>query len=497
MPTKTLPENPSLENLKKQAKELKQAVQTGETVSIASIRKFHPRGEAARNGFQLADAQLVIAREYGFPSWAKLKEYVELVKRFEWSPPNEVADSPEERLIRLSCLAYDAKWRRTDAEKARELLRVHPEITNRSIWAASAVGDLESVRRFLAGDNSLVNRKGGPFRWEPLLYACYSRVQVPGYSTLEVARTLLAAGANPNAGFLWQGLIPPFTALTGAFGNGEAGEHEPAHEQWRELARTLLEAGADPNDEQALYNRHFQPDDEHFRILFEFGLGRETNGPWFRRLGERLKSPARMLSEELWSAARKNYFERVKLLVEHGVDVNTPGVRDGRTSYEAAMRAGNSEIAQFLAKHGARTTKLSEEEEFAAACISGDHDKAKGIIARSPGIIERIGLHRRIEMLHRAVEGRRLEGVRLMAELGFEVSGQTKHDNVGMFLETTPLHNAAWMGDLEMVKLLIELGADTTIRDRNYNATPLGWAEYNNKQNVVEYLKSVGTRTNE
>ncbi|HEX6880986.1 MAG TPA: ankyrin repeat domain-containing protein, partial [Terriglobales bacterium] len=133
---------------------------------------------------------------------------------------------------------------------------------------------------------------------------------------------------------------------------------------------------------------------------------------------------------------------------------------------------------------------------FAAACISGDREKAKGILARIPGIVEKMGLHRRIEMLHRAVEGRRLEGIRLMAELGFEVSGQTKHDNVGMLLETTPLHNAAWMGDLEMVKLLIELGADATIRDQNYNATPLGWAEYNNKQNVVEYLNSLDVRKN-
>jgi ankyrin repeat protein len=95
-------------------------------------------------------------------------------------------------------------------------------------------------------------------------------------------------------------------------------------------------------------------------------------------------------------------------------------------------------------------------------------------------------------LLHRAVEGRRLDGIRLMAELGFEVSGKTKHDNVGMLLETTPLHNAAWMGDLEMVKLLIELGADKNARDQNYNGTPLGWARYNNQQIVADYLVSIG-----
>jgi ankyrin repeat protein len=42
------------------------------------------------------------------------------------------------------------------------------------------------------------------------------------------------------------------------------------------------------------------------------------------------------------------------------------------------------------------------------------------------------------------------------------------------------------------VKLLIELGADVYVRDPNYNATPLGWAQYNNKQEVADYLLSIG-----
>ena len=41
----------------------------------------------------------------------------------------------------------------------------------------------------------------------------------------------------------------------------------------------------------------------------------------------------------------------------------------------------------------------------------------------------------------------------------------------------TPLHSAAWNGDLAMVRLLVEAGADRNARDRQYDATPLGWAE--------------------
>jgi hypothetical protein len=41
----------------------------------------------------------------------------------------------------------------------------------------------------------------------------------------------------------------------------------------------------------------------------------------------------------------------------------------------------------------------------------------------------------------------------------------------------TALHSAAWNGDLRMVQLLLDAGADPAARDEQYDATPLGWAE--------------------
>jgi len=87
------------------------------------------------------------------------------------------------------------------------------------------------------------------------------------------------------------GNVPPFTALTGAFGEGEDGNNMPPHQHRDALARLLLEAGADPNDGQTLYNKHFNPNDEHLRLLFEHGLGQDKRGPWYARLGDRLHSP--------------------------------------------------------------------------------------------------------------------------------------------------------------------------------------------------------------
>ncbi len=39
------------------------------------------------------------------------------------------------------------------------------------------------------------------------------------------------------------------------------------------------------------------------------------------------------------------------------------------------------------------------------------------------------------------------------------------------------LHSAAWNGDVRMVELLVNHGADVHARDAEYNASPLGWAE--------------------
>ena len=73
-PSRRLPEQPSLEQLRKQAKELLQAFQSGEPGAIAEVNRFERTRERS---FALNDAQRVIARAYGFASWPKLKAFVD------------------------------------------------------------------------------------------------------------------------------------------------------------------------------------------------------------------------------------------------------------------------------------------------------------------------------------------------------------------------------------------------------------------------------------
>src|SRR5438477_1677316 len=125
------------------------------------------------------------------------------------------------RFLRLACLSYGGDDRRYHAE-ARALLAAHDDIATANVFTMAAAGEADAAAAVLAQDPGAALREGGPHRWPPLLYAAYSRAEptTEGRSTLAVARLLLNAGADPNAGTLWGGRYP-FTALTGALGGGE------------------------------------------------------------------------------------------------------------------------------------------------------------------------------------------------------------------------------------------------------------------------------------
>ena len=494
MPVRRLPHNPSVDHLKQQAKTLQRQVRAEEPEALALVAELSPRADSPPPTFRLADAQLVIARQYGFPSWPRLRAHLALVSRYSRSPhlqpiggPLANRDALADELLRLACLTYGAD-NATRPARARELLAANPEVATANVYTMAAVGEADALAALLAREAELANRQGGPYRWEPLLYLAYARVEddPPARSTLEAARLLLASGADPNAGFLWEGLPSPFTALTGAFGDGEDGVNQPPHQHSLALARLLLEAGADPNDYQTLYNRHFRPNDDHLALLLAYGLGRGEGGPWHIRLGSELASPAVMIQDQLVWAARMNYVDRVRLLLQHGVDVDGRGTRhpvvQGRTAHEVATLNGHEEVAALLRAAGASMASLDTVETFLAACLRADRAEVERLVTADPGLVAQ-AVEREPHVIIRAAETGRVEAVRLLAGLGFDANALHR---------VTALHQAAWAGDLEMVRLFLELGADPTVLDPAYNAPPLGWARHNRQEHVVTYLESLG-----
>jgi ankyrin repeat protein len=484
------PRWPNSNQFRHQAKDLLKAYRAGDDDAVAQVERHERAPDPA--AFALHDAQRVLARSYGFPSWQKLKSYVELIDNYRQPEPR--SDDDANKFLRLACITYFDGDHPSRRVRARQLLAEKPHIAVANIYTAAAVGDFAGVADFLK-KGADVHAKGGPFDWEPLLYAAYSRLDsdAEGHSTLEAARLLVEHGADPNAGFLWDwGIQVPclLTALTGVLGLGEddtnRGEGpliQPPHQYWYEFARLLLEAGADPNDNQGLYNRMQYPDDEHLKLLLEYGLGKGQGGPWFTRFFRRWplvkehagylpRTPSDILSYQLRWAIGADAFDRVKLLVEHGADVKSISI----SQYDC-----NHQIADYLVAKGAKliARTLTPAEEFAAVCNRADADRARELVASNPSLLDDPG------PLTSAAEDGRVDSLRLLAGLGFDVNGKTgwpwPHD-------TSPLWWAAHAGRLEAVKLLVELGADVHARDPNYDATPLASANYKGQRNVIEYL---------
>ncbi|MEP5762249.1 MAG: ankyrin repeat domain-containing protein [Litoreibacter sp.] len=467
-----LPLHPSLENLKKQAKRLAKSAHANVPEAIAQVGPYF--GDPSK--ITLQQAQLVIARDYGFSSWTKLKRHID-----SGAGDEQTTEQRATQFLDLACMHYGPDISRGPAEfeQAAALLAAHPEIAQHSLHSASAAGDIQAVRNVLAKNPGCVDEKGGPFQWTPLMYAAYARL--PGVSTFLVGKILLEAGADPNAHYMSFGKYR-FAVLTGVFGDGEGGVvRQPPHLDMVPFARTLLDAGAIPNDSQGAYNRCFSPDNTHLELMLEYGLKDSDPSDWWLTEPDHGPKDHRTMHFQLIIALQWGFEDRARLLIEHGVDINSPDnnyyptYTVGYTPYQAALMRGMPNIAALIAAKGGNTEPLGEPEQFQAACMRGDLDAARELapqyMGRDPA--------KDHELLCRASGNGNLEAVKTMIALGFELTSSEAH---------TPLHMAAYKGHMDVIRLLIDAGVDTKLRDPEYNTPPFIHAMHNFQDKAVALL---------
>ncbi len=263
-----------------------------------------------------------------------------------------------DELLDLACLTYSERDVAERYQQAQRRLEQDPSQSSASIFTAAAVGDVLAADTLLREDPTLVSKRGGPHHMEPLLYLCYARLHSPepAHNPLEVAKLLLASGADPNAYFSHPyGSV--FTALTGALGEGERGPgNQPPHRQSEKLARLLLDEGASPNDGQALYNRMFRhgPGNCCIELLLSYGLEASDQVNWSS--GD--ESGIGTLDFLLEHAAKQGFADRVALLLENGADPNFAGFyKPRKTPYAHALEQEYEHIAAMLKEAGARPTE--------------------------------------------------------------------------------------------------------------------------------------------
>lgn len=473
--TQSLPSRPSLEHLKNQAKGLLRAVQVGEPAALArwtrdatdqqsSANELESHVTESKREYKLADAQRLIAREYGFNSWAQLKQHV------EWMELDRQSEVERFNLLTRYCLEGEL-------DKAERLLERFPQITSYNLVAASLVGDLEMVQGMIARDPSLVTKNVGKLNAQPIVYACSTRFARPSSprepQVRAVVQELLQCGADANA--YW--LNPDFgycrlPALYGACGvNGNVA-----------IAQILLEAGAKPDDNESLYHSVEHEETSCTKLLLEYGalisgtnavhnavgLGNIDAVRMFLQHGADVNEPIRaqrMMTLLHWAIACNQDREMLELLITHGADLKAVS-GDGITPFRRAVASGHRAAIDVLRERGV-SEELTPHETFLAACMSGAVDEARQILDTMPQVVADV-FEAHPGLLNAAAWHGNLAAIQTLLAVGFNVASGNEHG-------ATALHAAAWHAHRDIVQLLLQHGAPLDVIENEFQCTPLEW----------------------
>jgi ankyrin repeat protein len=444
---KYLPASPDLSHLRKQAKSLLRDAQAGQTPALQRFLEQLPTVRAldlatiSKHVLKLADAQSVIAREYGFKSWTELKRYV------AWKRADRA-----ERIKTWLSWAYDGNAR--ERGLAARMIREEPELFSGDGALACAMGDEAAIAAAIARNPDWAKSSVGPFGMPPLVAVTHSKLIVEeGFEAplLASAQLLLAHGADVNVA--WTDPRWPDSPLSALYGAAGKTHNAP-------MTRLLLEAGASPDDNESLYHSAESRDptctqlllDASARVVGTNAIGRVLDYDKLDLL-KLLLNRGGDAKERPWihhAILRGRSLEHVRALAEAGADLKAKNDR-GISLYRWARALGRSDVVELLHEFGVEES-LTNEEEFVAACARGDEVAARAIQARTSDIFSRL-TEEQLQTLPRLAAVGDLHAVQTMLVLGWP-----REVKVGW--DATALNHAIFQGDARMAELLLDSGAD-------------------------------------
>lgn len=189
----------------------------------------------------------------------------------------------------------------------------------------------------------------------------------------------------------------------------------------------------------------------------------------------------------LFIASQNNKKDIVRLLLQHGADVNK-AKSDGATPLYVASLKDNKDVVQILLQHDADMYKARNDGSTPAykASVKGYQDVLRLLLEKGYQINHKS--FKGYTVLHMAAW---LNHHSLVQMLLTQFNGKNVIDDASNEFKHTPLTVAIRNdGDLEMVKLLIEGGANKN-KVGYQNKTPLDWARDKRKTQIVEYLQKI------
>ena len=311
-----------------------------------------------------------------------------------------------------------------------------------TVFLAAVLGDMGALRRMLEADAKLANFSD-THRRRPLSAAAWR-------GDTAMVRLLLEYGADPS--------LPENDAPRG-------------HAAWiaafcknGEMLGLLLEHGADPEASAESGGRaldHVRDEPELYALLVEHGA-RENQAP----------------EERVFEAVSDREYDKVdELLKEHPGVALDPAMFWGEGILVLPAREADWRMLELLESHGARvpsTSKWGKSYYFKHLEV-GEHLLKKGMDPNH------MNWHRTSLLHDMAWHGDEDKAVLLLAH-GADI------DAVDEEYRSTPLGLAARAGRLDMVRLLLERGADPGKAGAPW-ATPLAWALRGGFEEIAELLR--------
>ena len=237
---RSLPAAPDLAQQKKRAKELLKAVRANDAAALARVRYSHPRLANADGpeicAAQLHDTQWVIAREYGFASWLKLKAHIDEITEAQRKPYRLFDTNLQYYRDRASGL------RSVFATGERNALRLIREF--HPTYARASDHEVEAADLTQADAELVLAREHGFNHWDELAARVDALRADASIEPFKLAFDAIEAQREETLAVL----LRKFPDLAHASGtNGNRLLHFAVNHDNAKLTSLLLEADADPD----------------------------------------------------------------------------------------------------------------------------------------------------------------------------------------------------------------------------------------------------------